>query len=124
MSMTSSAPGNQEQVSREISELAQKGSTQLHPRRNYPPSRSTPLRHPTRMLVIADPEEIERSSRAFGHSEVDSHESDLTVQHTGEPLGERIILTGAVKDGEGRPVRNQLLEIWQANAAGRYAHKR
>ena len=42
----------------------------------------------------------------------------------GEPLGERIIVTGRILDGDGRPVRNQLVEIWQANAAGRYVHKR
>ena len=50
--------------------------------------------------------------------------ADLTIQHAGEPLGERIIVTGRVLDGEGRPVRNQLVEIWQANASGRYVHKR
>ena len=52
------------------------------------------------------------------------YESDLTIQHSGEPLGERIIVTGRVLDGDGRPVRNQLIEVWQANAAGRYVHKR
>jgi protocatechuate 3,4-dioxygenase beta subunit len=47
---------------------------------------------------------------------------DLTRQFEGEPLGERIIVTGRVLDGDGRPVRNSLVEIWQANAAGRYTH--
>jgi protocatechuate 3,4-dioxygenase beta subunit len=55
---------------------------------------------------------------------VNAWESDLTIQHPGEPLGERIIVTGRVLDGEGRPVRNQLVEVWQANSAGRYVHKR
>jgi protocatechuate 3,4-dioxygenase beta subunit len=40
----------------------------------------------------------------------------------GEPLGERIIVTGRVLDEAGRPQRNMLIEIWQANAAGRYVH--
>ena len=49
-------------------------------------------------------------------------DADLTRQHAGEPLGERIIVHGRVLDGYGRPLRNTLVEIWQANAAGRYAH--
>ena len=49
-------------------------------------------------------------------------DADLTGQHGGEPLGERIILTGRVLDSDGRPVPDTLLEIWQANAAGRYNH--
>jgi protocatechuate 3,4-dioxygenase beta subunit len=49
---------------------------------------------------------------------------DLTRQHAGEPLGQRIIVTGRVMDENGRPVRNTLIEVWQANAAGRYVHKR
>jgi protocatechuate 3,4-dioxygenase beta subunit len=48
---------------------------------------------------------------------------DLTKQHPGEPLGERIIVTGQVQDDDGHPVRGALIEIWQANAAGRYNHK-
>jgi protocatechuate 3,4-dioxygenase beta subunit len=47
---------------------------------------------------------------------------DLTRQHPGEPLGQRIIVTGRVTDEDGRPVRDTLIELWQANAAGRYAH--
>jgi protocatechuate 3,4-dioxygenase beta subunit len=42
----------------------------------------------------------------------------------GEPPGERIIVTGPGLDGEGRPVANQLVEIWQTNSSGRYIHKR
>jgi len=48
---------------------------------------------------------------------------DLTRQHAGEPLGERIVVSGRVLDGDGRPIRDTLVEIWQANAAGRYLHK-
>jgi protocatechuate 3,4-dioxygenase, beta subunit len=58
----------------------------------------------------------------FGHSDIHPHDRDLTLQHAGEPLGERIIVRGRVVDGDGRPVTNSLIEIWQANAAGRYAH--
>lgn len=103
--------------------LREQGSTAVHPRRDFAPYRSTALRHPTHELVRADPEEIERVSPAFGHTDVAVHESDLTVQHAGEPIGERILVTGRVLDGDGRPVAGQLVEVWQANAAGRYAHK-
>ena len=51
------------------------------------------------------------------------HDDDLTVQHEGEPIGERITVTGRVFDTEGKPLRGTLVEIWQANAAGRYQHR-
>ena len=56
----------------------------------------------------------------FGRIPVHPGDADLTRQHAGEPLGERIIVTGRVLDSDGRPVRNTLVEVWQANAAGRY----
>ncbi|WP_241992577.1 protocatechuate 3,4-dioxygenase subunit beta [Cryobacterium lactosi] len=104
--------------------VQQGGSPELHPRRDYPPYRSSLLRHPTHELVRVDPEEVERVSPAFGHTDVNVLESDLTIQHVGEPLGERMTVSGRVLDGEGRPVRHQLVELWQANAGGRYVHKR
>ena len=58
----------------------------------------------------------------YGHSEISEADSDLTRQHSGEPLGERIIVSGSVLDDSGRPVPHTLIEIWQANAAGRYLH--
>jgi protocatechuate 3,4-dioxygenase beta subunit len=59
----------------------------------------------------------------FGHHLVELSDSDLTRQHGGEPVGERIIVSGRLLDGDGRPVPNSLIEIWQANAAGRYRHR-
>jgi protocatechuate 3,4-dioxygenase, beta subunit len=50
--------------------------------------------------------------------------ADMTKQHKGEPLGQRIIVTGVVLDENARPVPNTVIEIWQANAAGRYIHAR
>jgi len=50
-------------------------------------------------------------------------DNDLTRQHAGEPLGERIIVAGRVLDADGRPIPKTLVEVWQANAAGRYAHR-
>ena len=94
------------------------------PRIDFAPYRSSILRHPTKDLHQADPETIELASPVFGHQDVKPLEADLTIQQNGEPIGERIRISGRVLDGDGRPVRRQLVEIWQANAAGRYVHKR
>ncbi|ORT55744.1 protocatechuate 3,4-dioxygenase subunit beta [Streptomyces sp. CB03238] len=99
-----------------------------HPARDYPPYRSSGLRHPHQPLVAVaaarDPEAVELASPAFGETDVTELDNDLTRQHQGEPLGERITVTGRVLDRHGRPVRGQLVELWQANASGRYAHQR
>ncbi|WP_314503993.1 protocatechuate 3,4-dioxygenase subunit beta [uncultured Microbacterium sp.] len=91
---------------------------------DFPPYRSSILRHPTKNPRLVDPETIELYSPAFGQRDVAVIESDLTLQHTGEPQGERITVSGRLLDSYGRPLRNQLIEIWQANAAGRYIHQR
>lgn len=90
----------------------------------YPPYRSTLLRAPTRPLVLLPHRLSELTGPVFGDGEIGPLDHDLTRQHPGEPLGERIIVTGRVLDAEGRPVRNTLVEVWQTNAAGRYAHAR
>jgi protocatechuate 3,4-dioxygenase beta subunit len=97
-----------------------------HPPYLYPPYRSTPLRAPARPLVVPKygPDAVELSSPVFGHAELGLLDNDLTKQHAGEPLGERIIVTGRVLDSGGRPVPDTLVEIWQTNAAGRYVHRR
>jgi protocatechuate 3,4-dioxygenase beta subunit len=91
---------------------------------DFRPYRSSVLRHPTKNPKLVDPETIELWSPAFGQRDVAAIESDLTLQHTGEPQGERITVTGRLLDSWGRPLANQLVEIWQANAAGRYIHQR
>ncbi|MFC9245890.1 protocatechuate 3,4-dioxygenase subunit beta [Streptomyces sp. NPDC057136] len=99
-----------------------------HPARDYAPYRSSVLRHPQQPLVPIgirqDPEAVELGSPAFGETDVTELDNDLTRQHQGEPLGERITVSGRLLDREGRPVRGQLIELWQANASGRYAHQR
>jgi len=123
-----SAAETQQQLSEEIeaieADYRTSGLIETQPRLNYPPYRSSILRHPTKDLRHADPETIELWAPCFGHRDVAALESDLTIQHNGEPVGERIVVTGKVMDGDGRPVRHQLVELWQANAAGRYIHKR
>ena len=87
----------------------------------HPDYRATILRAPSRPPVRLPDEWFHRTrGPAFGHGSVHAEDADLTRQHAGEPLGERIILTGRVTDSDGRPVRETLVEIWQANAAGRY----
>lgn len=100
------------------------GGVEDFPRVDFDPYRSSIFRHPTKDLVMTDPETIELLSPVFGHTDVGPLENDLTQQERGEPIGERIIVTGRLLDGEGVPVRGQLIETWQANAAGRYLHKR
>ena len=116
---------SQRVISEEIEKIhvgAAPGQTQ--PLLNFTPYRSAVLRHPARDLRYADPEGAELVAPVFGRSDVDPLESDLTIQGAGEPIGERIMVRGRVLDGDGRPVRRQLVEIWQANAAGRYVHQR
>lgn len=91
---------------------------------DFPPYRSSILRHPTKNPRLTDPETIELWSPAYGQRDVAAIESDLTLQHAGEPLGERMTVRGRLLDSWGRPLRNQLIEIWQANASGRYIHQR
>ena len=97
--------------------------TESHPPHLYPDYKSTRLRAPEKPLVISPPTLSEVTGPVYGHGRIGELDSDLTRQHEGEPLGERIIVTGRVLDGDGRPVRNSLIEVWQANAAGRYVHQ-
>jgi protocatechuate 3,4-dioxygenase, beta subunit len=90
----------------------------------YPDYRATRLRAPSQPLILLPHTLSEVTGPVFGDTNVHPTNSDLTAQHTGEPLGERIIVRGRVVDSDGRPISNSLIEIWQANAAGRYAHKK
>jgi protocatechuate 3,4-dioxygenase, beta subunit len=89
----------------------------------FPGYRSTVLRAPSRPLLLLPHTLSELTGPVFGHDAVGDLDHDLTEGHAGEPLGERIIVTGRVTDRDGRPVRSALIEIWQANAAGRYVHE-
>ncbi len=97
--------------------------TEGHPPYLYPDYKSTRLRAPEKPLVISPHTLSETTGPVYGHGRIGELDNDLTRQHEGEPLGERIIVTGRVLDGDGRPVRNSLIEVWQANAAGRYIHQ-
>ena len=82
----------------------------------------TRLRAPREPLVILPPTLSEVTGPAFGESALAPSDADLTRQHDGEPHGQRIVVEGRVIGDDGRPLRGQLVEIWQANAAGRYRH--
>ena len=97
-------------------------ATGVHPPLDSPGYGSTHRRHPTAAALVIPHTVTELTGPALGERELGALDADLTGQHTGEPLGERIIVHGRVLDGYGRPLRNSLVEIWQANAAGRYAH--
>ena len=93
-----------------------------HPPYLAPDYRSTRTRAPSRPPVVIPPTLSELTGPRFGHDSVRADDADLTRQHEGEPLGERIIVGGRVVDEDDRPVSDTLIEIWQANAAGRYHH--
>jgi len=88
----------------------------------YPPYASTAKRSPTKPLVLIPQTLSEMTGPVFGHGEVREGDSDLTHQYSGAPLGERIVVSGRVLDANGRPVPHTLVEVWQANACGRYRH--
>jgi len=96
-----------------------------HPGYIYPSYRSTLLRGPTKPLIPLKQSLSTLTGPVYGHDSVGELDADLTRngRKNGEPLGERIIVSGRVLDENGRPQPDTLLEIWQANAAGRYVHR-
>jgi protocatechuate 3,4-dioxygenase beta subunit len=97
-------------------------SLKAHPPYLAPAYVATRTRSPKRPLVILPHTLSELTGPVYGHASVDASDNDLTRQHAGEPLGQRIIVSGTVTDEDGRPIPGTLIEIWQANAAGRYIH--
>jgi len=96
----------------------------VHPALDDEGYRSTRLRHPRQPLGYLPHTVTEVSGPQLGLERVTGElDHDLTRQHEGEPLGERIVVSGRILDGDGRPIRDTLVEIWQANAAGRYRHQ-
>jgi len=93
-----------------------------HPPHCHPPYVSSVTRSPRQPLIRVPQTISEITGPSFSAQVCDVKAFDLTKQHPGEPLGERIIVSGRVLDEDGRPQRNTLVEVWQANAAGRYLH--
>jgi protocatechuate 3,4-dioxygenase beta subunit len=97
-------------------------SNSVHPPRPFPDYKSTVKRSPSKPLIVVPHTLSELTGPVYGHESVRESDNDLTKQHKGEPLGERIIVHGRVLDEDGRPVPDTLVEIWQANSCGRYVH--
>ena len=94
----------------------------VHPPMDYSGYKSTALRHPKEPLIALPHRLTEVTGPVFGEGRVGELDHDLTRQHAGEPIGQRIIVHGHVKEDDGRPVPDTLVEVWQANAGGRYRH--
>ncbi|WMD22160.1 protocatechuate 3,4-dioxygenase subunit beta [Achromobacter seleniivolatilans] len=90
----------------------------------FDPYGSTQLRSPNEALIVVPQTLSEITGPAFGAAFVRQGDNDLTRVASADAIGERIIVSGRVLDENGRPVPDALIEIWQANAAGRYLHKR
>lgn len=89
----------------------------------YPDYRSTRLRAPQQAPVRIPQTATETTGPGEWAVMGGPAMADLTRQHAGAPLGQRMVLAGRVLDETGRPVPHTLIEIWQANAAGRYVHR-
>lgn len=92
---------------------------------DYPDYRSTVLRHPQHAPLVIDPGKLdptELTGPVFGPGAVTAADADLTIGPGGEAVGQRIIVTGRLVDASGRAIESSLVEVWQANASGRYRH--
>ena len=88
----------------------------------HPAYISTTRRAPAQPPILIPHTLSELTGPLYGHNPIGEVDNDLTRQHPGEPIGERIVVAGRVMDEDGRPIANTLIELWQANAAGRYLH--
>lgn len=100
--------------------------TSLHPPAHAPGYKTSVLRSPKNALVSLQQTLTERTAPQFRPEELGRLDADLirNFAKDGLPIGERIVVHGFVKDEFGRPVRHALVEVWQANASGRYRHKK
>jgi protocatechuate 3,4-dioxygenase beta subunit len=93
-----------------------------HPPLSFEGYRSTSLRHPGKPLHLLPHRLTEVTGPLFGQDRVQAGDNDLTQHAGGDAVGQRIIVHGRLLDSDGRPVPDALLEVWQANAGGRYRH--
>ena len=105
--------------------IQNKTDFEVHPPRLHPDYKSTILRSPSQPLVLVKPSLSEFTGPVFGDLKMNEFDNDLTknARKNSEPLGERIVVHGKVMNEKGQPIPHTLIEIWQANAAGRYVHK-
>ncbi|MBC9245854.1 protocatechuate 3,4-dioxygenase subunit beta [Paracoccus sp. 11-3] len=98
----------------------------LHPPALTPDYKTSVARSPRYSMISLQNSISEMTGPVFGHNDIDPVDNDLISNYAkaGDPVGERIIVHGRVLDENAHPVRNTLVEIWQANASGRYRHKK
>jgi len=101
-------------------------NTDLHPPAYTPGYKTSVLRSPRNALISIQQTLSETTAPVFRPEELGPRDNDLILNFATEglPIGERLIVHGQVRDEFGRPVRGALVEVWQANAGGRYRHKR
>ena len=97
-----------------------------HPPAYTPDYKTSVARSPRLSLISLEHSQSEITGPTFGKNDIGALDHDLIKNYaqTGDPIGERIILHGRVLDENARPVPNTLVEIWQANAGGRYRHRK
>lgn len=97
-----------------------------HPPALAPDYKTSLARSPRLAMLSIEGTVSELTGPRFGHGEITALDGDLIANYAkdGDPVGERIIVHGRVLDENGRPVPQTLVEIWQANAGGRYRHKK
>ena len=95
----------------------------VDPAPDFPDYHATALRHPKQPLIVIPQTLSELTGPVYPYGRIGQLDNDLTRQHAGEPIGQRMVVHGRVLDESGQPVPNTLVEIWQANAAGRYRHR-
>jgi protocatechuate 3,4-dioxygenase beta subunit len=99
---------------------------EMHPPAYHPGYKTSVPRSPRQALLSLEQSVSEITGPTFGHGDLGPLDHDLIRNYakTGDPIGERIIVHGRVLDENGRPVPQTLVEVWQANASGRYRHKK
>ena len=98
----------------------------IHPPALTPDYKTSVARSPRLSLISLQGSMSEITGPTFGHGDISAIDNDLIKNYAkdGDPIGERIIVHGRVLDENARPVPNTLVEVWQANAGGRYRHKK
>ena len=89
----------------------------------FPEYKTTRLRSPKNDLILVPQRLGEITGPVFGDADIAKGENDMTHANGGEAQGQRIIVHGRVLDSAGKPIPDTLIEVWQANAGGRYRHK-
>jgi protocatechuate 3,4-dioxygenase, beta subunit len=112
-------------AAKDFGEFYQRDRT-VHPPAYAPAYKTSVLRSPQKALISLQNSLSEITGPVFGSDEFGPLDGDLIMNYakTGLPIGERIIVHGFILDENRRPVKNALVEVWQANAGGRYRHKK